>query len=330
MHFRQWKRREVVTLLGGAAAWPQALRAQQAAMPVIGFLASGSFDTLEEYVAAVRKGLNEAGYSEQRNLRIDYQSARAQYDRLPSLAAHLIEQHVVLIVTFGFPATLAAKSATSIIPIVFITGGDPVNFGLVPSLNRPGGNITGMNMMLGTLGPKRLELLRELIPAASTIAILINPSSPITDTHLTLEQAAARELGQELIVARASAKDDLDPAFKMFADRSADALVVSDDPFFTTSSQELIALAARYRLPAIYYQRPFATRGGLMSYAPSIMDTYRQAGIHAGRILKGEKPRDLPVLQPTKFELVINLTTARALGLNVPPMLLARADEVIE
>jgi putative ABC transport system substrate-binding protein len=324
------KRREVITLLGGAAAWPFGAHAQQAAMPVIGFLASGSFDTLEEYVAAVRKGLNEAGYSEQRNLRIDYQSARAQYDRLPSLAAHLIGQHVVLIVTFGFPASSAAKSATSTIPIVFITGGDPVNFGLVASLNRPGGNITGMNMMLGTLGPKRLELLRDLIPAASTIAILINPSSPITDTHLTLEQAAARALGQELIVARASTKDDLDPAFKMFADRSADALVVSDDPFFTTSSRELILLAARYRLPAIYYQRPFATRGGLMSYAPSIMDTYGQAGIYAGRILKGEEPRDLPVLQPTKFELVINLTTAKALGLEVPPMLLARADEVIE
>jgi len=326
------KRRDFITVIAGGAAgaWLLAAHAQQSAKPVIGFLASGSFDTLEEYVAAVRKGLSEAGYAEERNIRIDYQSAKAQFDRLPSLAAHLIEQHVVLIVTFGFPASSAAKSATSTIPIVFITGGDPVNFGLVASLNRPGGNITGMNMMLGTLGPKRLELLRDLIPAASTIAILINPSSPITDTHLTLEQAAARALGQELIVARASTKDDLDPAFKMFAGRSADALVVSDDPFFTTSSQELILLAARYRLPAIYYQRPFATRGGLMSYAPSIMDTYGQAGIYAGRILKGEEPRDLPVLQPTKFELVINLTTAKALGLEVPPMLLARADEVIE
>jgi putative tryptophan/tyrosine transport system substrate-binding protein len=324
------RRRNFIALIGGAAAWPLAVRAQQPAMPVIGFLASGSFDSMEEYVAAVRKALSEAGYSEQRNIRIDYQSARAQYDRLPSLAAHLIEQHVDLIVTFGFPATLAAKSATSIIPIVFITGGDPVNFGLVASLNRPGGNVTGISLMLGTLGPKRLELLRELVPAASTIAILINPSSPITDTHLTLEQAAARELGQELIVARASAKDDLDAAFKMFAERAADALIVNDDPFFTTSIQQLVALAARYRLPAIYYQTLFATGGGLMSYGPSMMDTYRQAGIYAGRILKGQKPSDLPVLQPTKFELVINLTTARALGINVPPMLLTRADEVIE
>jgi putative ABC transport system substrate-binding protein len=325
------RRRDFITLLGsGAATWPLSARAQQSAKPVIGFLASGSFDTLEEYVAAVRKGLSEAGYSEQRNIQIDYQSARAQYDSLPSLAAHLIEQRVVLIVTFGFPATLAAKSATSIIPIVFITGGDPVNFGLVASLDRPGGNITGMNLMLGTLGPKRLELVRELVPAAATIAILINPSSPITDTHLALEQAAARELGQELIVARASAKDDLDAAFKMFAERAADALIVNDDPFFTTSSQQLVALAARYRIPTIYFQSPFATRGGLMSYGPSMMDTYRQAGIYAGRILKGDKPSDLPVLQPTKFELVINLTTARALGLTVPPTLLARADEVIE
>ena len=323
-------RRELIIAIGGAMARPLAARAQQSAKPVIGFLASGSFDGLKEYVAAVRKGLGEAGYTEERNIRIDYQSASAQYDRLPSLAAHLIEQHVVLIVTFGFPATLAAKSATSIIPIVFITGGDPVNFGLVPSLNRPGGNITGMNMMLGTLGPKRLELLRELVPAAATIAILINPNSPITDPHLALEQAAARELGQQLIVARASAKDDLDAAFKMFAERAADALIVNDDPFFTTSSQQLVALAARYRLPAIYFQSPFATRGGLMSYGPNIMDTYRQAGIYAGRILKGDKPSDLPVLQPTKFDLVINLTTARALGLNVPPMLLARANAVIE
>jgi putative tryptophan/tyrosine transport system substrate-binding protein len=330
MQFGQLKRRQFITLLAGTAAWPLAARAQQPTMPVLGFLASGSFDTQEDYVAAVRIGLSEAGYSEQRNIRIDYQAARAQYDRLPSLAAHLIEQHAVVIVTFGFPATLAAKSATSTIPIIFMTGGDPVDFGLVTSLNRPGGNVTGVSEMLGALGPKRLGLLRELVPAATTIGILINPDNPITDTHLALEQTAARDLGQQVIVARASAKDDLDAAFTMFAERAADAVIVNDDPFFITSSQQLVALAARHRLPAIYFQRAFATWGGLMSYGPSMMDTYQQVGIYAGRILKGEKPADLPVLQPTKFELVINLKTAKALGLDVPPMLLARADAVIE
>ena len=325
------RRRDFITLVSGAAAgWPLAARAQQPAMPVMGFLNSASPEPYAPMVAAFREGLKEVGYVEGRNVAIEYRWAEGQFDRLPSLAAHLIEQSVVVIVTFGFPATLAAKSATSTIPIVFITGGDPVNFGLVTSLNRPGGNVTGINMMLGALGPKRLELLHELVPAATTIGILINPNSPITDTHLALEQAAAREMGQQVIVGRASAKDDLDAAFAMFAERAAGALIINDDPFFTTSGQQLVALAARHRLPAIYYQRPFTTWGGLMSYGPSMMDTYRQAGIYAGRIMKGEKPADLPVQQPTKFELVINLGTAKALSLTVPDKLLALADEVIE
>jgi len=325
------RRRDFITLVSGAAAgWPLAARAQQPAMPVMGFLNSASPEPYAPMVAAFREGLKEVGYVEGRNVAIEYRWAEGQFDRLPSLAAHLIEQHVVVIATFGFPATLAAKSATSTIPIVFITGGDPVNFGLVTSLNRPGGNVTGINMMLGALGPKRLELLHELVPAATTIGILINPNSPITDTHLALEQAAAREMGQQVIVGRASAKDDLDAAFAMFAERAAGALIINDDPFFTTSGQQLVALAARHRLPTIYYQRPFTTWGGLMSYGPSMMDTYRQAGIYAGRIMKGEKPADLPVQQPTKFELVINLGTAKALSLTVPDKLLALADEVIE
>jgi len=325
------RRRDFITLVGGAVAgWPLAARAQQPAMPVMGFLNSASPEPYAPMVAAFREGLKEVGYVEGRNVAIEYRWAEGQFDRLPSLAAHLIEQSVVVIVTFGFPATLAAKSATSTIPIVFITGADPVNFGLVTSLNRPGGNVTGINMMLGALGPKRLELLHELVPAATTIGILINPNSPITDTHLALEQAAARELGQQVIVGRASAKDDLDAAFAMFAERAAGALIINDDPFFTTSGQQLVALAARHRLPAIYYQRPFTTWGGLMSYGPSMMDTYRQAGIYAGRIMKGEKPADLPVVQPTKFELVINLGTAKALSLTVPDKLLALADEVID
>jgi putative ABC transport system substrate-binding protein len=324
------KRRAFITLLGGAAASPLAAGAQHAALPVIGYLDSGSPETSKEVVAAALNGLNEAGYVEGRNVEIDYQWARAQYERLPTLVAHLLDRHVALIVTRGFPATLAAKSATSAIPIVFITGGDPVDFGLVASLNRPGGNITGVNLILGALGPKRLELLRELVPTAATIAILINPNSPITDTHLELERAAARAIGQHVIVASAGAEKDLDAVFAMFIQQAARALIVNDDPLFVNSREQLVALAARYALPTIYFSRFFATSGGLISYGPSVTDTYRRVGVYAGRILAGAKPADLPVLQPTKFELVINLKTANALGLTVPDTLLALADEVIE
>ena len=241
------RRRDFIVFLSGAAAsWPLIAHAQQAAMPVIGFLNSGSPEGFEERIAALLKGLNETGYIEGRNIEIDYQWAGAKYDRLPTLAAHLLDRHVALIVTTGFPAALAAKSATSVIPIVFLTGGDPVELGLVASLSRPGGNITGVTEILGVLGPKRLELLRELVPTATTIAILINPNSPITNTHLALEQAAARSLGQQVIVASASTKNDLDAAFAMIVQQAANALIVNDDPFFISSRERLVTLAARH------------------------------------------------------------------------------------
>jgi putative tryptophan/tyrosine transport system substrate-binding protein len=244
--------------------------------------------------------------------------------------AHLIDRRVALIVTFGFTATAAAKSATSTIPIVFIGGGDPVDFGLVASLNRPGGNVTGVNQVLGVLGPKRLELLHELVPTVATLAILVNPNSPLAEKHLALEEAAARAFGQQVIVAGAGTKKDLDEAFVMLVQKAASALIINDDPLFVNSREQLVALAARHALPTMYFQRLFVASGGLISYGPDIIDTYRLAGIYAGRILKGDKPADLPVLQPTKFELAINLKTAKALGLDVPPSLLARADGVIE
>ena len=325
------RRRDFIVFLSGAAApWPLIAHAQQAAMPVIGFLNSGAPESFEERIAAVLKGLNETGYIEGRNIEIDYQWAGAKYDRLPILAAHLLDRHVALIVTTGFPAALAAKSATSVIPIVFLTGGDPVELGLVASLSRPGGNITGVTEILGVLGPKRLELLRELVPTATTIAILVNPNSPITSTHLALEQAAARSLGQQVIVASAGNKNDLDAAFAMIVQQASNALIVNDDPFFISSREQLVALAARHALPTIYFQRSFAAFGGLISYGPNVPDVSCQLGIYTGRILKGEKAADLPVMQPTKFELVVNLATAKALGLTVSPALLAQADEVIE
>jgi putative tryptophan/tyrosine transport system substrate-binding protein len=330
MSVRGMKRRDFIAALGGVAAWPIATRAQQASMRVIGYLDSGSPEASVEVVAAVLTGLSEAGYVDGRNVDVDYQWARGQYDRLPTLVAHLLDRPVALIVTRGFPSTLAAKSATSTVPIVFVTGGDPVDFKLVSSLNRPGSNVTGVNMALGALGPKRLELLRELVPTAATVAILVNPNNPITEVHLALEQAAAREIGQHVIVANAGIAADLDGAFAMFLQRKAGALIVNDDPFFVSSRELLVALAARHALPAIYFSTMFAVSGGLMSYGPNIADTYRQAGIYAGRILKGAKPADLPVVQPTRFQLVINLKTAKALGITVPPSLLARADEVIE
>ena len=321
------RRREFIVTIGSVAAWPLIARAQSA-MPVIGFLYSGSREAYQ--FTSILKGLNEAGYIEGRNVEINHQAARAQYERLPTLVARLLDRRVALIIATGFPAALAAKSATSTIPIVFVTGGDPVEFGLVASLNRPGGNVTGVNQVLGALGPKRLEVLRELVPTATTVAILVNPNNPITESHLALEQAAARAFGQQVIVAGAGATKDLDAAFATFAQQAASALVINDDPFFASSREQLVALAARYALPTIYFQRLFVTSGGLMSYGPDIIDTFRLACIYSARILKGDKPADLPVVQPTKFELVINLKTAKALGLTIPSSVLARADEVIE
>jgi putative ABC transport system substrate-binding protein len=324
------KRRDFMALLGGAAvARPLAARAQQASMPVIGFLRSTSAAEATELVAAFRQGLKEAGYIEGQNVAIEYRWAEDRNERLPALVADLIRRPVNVIVGDAFPM-LAAKAATTSIPIVFAAGGDPVAQGLVTSLNRPGSNVTGVHFFAGVLGAKRLELLCQLLPKAKTIAVLVHPNTPNTEAERRDVQAAAQTIGQQLVVLDANNDRDIDAAFATFIQRGAEALLSGSGPFMTAQRKQLIALAARHALPACYHVREVVTDGGLMSYGASIADGYRQVGHYAGRILKGEKPGDLPVMRSTKFEFVINLRTAKALGLEIPSGLLATADEVIE
>ncbi len=327
------RRREIIMLLGGAAvssvSWPLAARAQQPAMPVIGFLGSESPDLWTSRLRAFRRGLSEAGYDEGRNLTIEFRWAEGQYDRLPTLAVDLVQRQVSVIVANG-PATVAAKAATATIPIVFVTGFDPVKHGLVASLNRPGGNLTGVSNLNAELAPKRLELLRELVPTATIVAFLVNPANPNAETLSQDAQAAARTLGLELHVLHASTERDFDTAFATLLRQRAGALVIGTDGFFVGQSERLGALTVRHAVPAIFQGRQFAAAGGLMSYGGIDTDAHRLMGVYTGRILKGAKPADLPVEQSTKVELIINLKTAKALGLTVPLIMQMTADEVIE
>ncbi len=325
------KRRELIALLGGAAAaWPLAARAQQP-MPVIGYLNGTSPAPSAQFVAAFRQGLNETGHAEGRNVTIEYRWAEGRYDRMTEMAADLVRRQVAVIVASGGAAAIAsAKQATATIPILFVTGSDPVQTDLVASLNRPGGNVTGVHFFTVELESKRLGLLRDLVPNAATIAVLLNPTYPNAAFHLQEVENAARRAGQQIQILSASTEAEIDVAFARLPQLRAGALLVGADPFFNSRRDQIVALAARYAIAAIYEQRTFAQAGGLASYGTSQTDAYRQVGIYTGRVLRGEKPADLPVVQSTKFEFVINLKTAKALGLEVPPGLSSMADEIIE
>jgi putative ABC transport system substrate-binding protein len=325
------KRRELITLLGGAAAWPMAVRAQQPTLPVIGYLYSGMPESSAHLLAAFRKGLSEAGFVEGRNVAIEYRWGQNDANRLPDLAAELVRRRVAVIVAPGSTsAALAAKAATTIIPIVFSSGGDPVQAGLVPRLNRPGGNITGVSLMNVELSAKRLGLLQELLPGASRFAALVNPNDPAVESLIADVRSAATAIGRQIETFYAGTNRDIDIAFATLLQKRADALLVSPGPFFSNRRIQIVSLTTRHALPTIFSNRNYTDVGGLMSYGPNVTDLFRQVGVYAGRVLKGEKPADLPVQQPTKFELVINLQAAKTLAIEVPPSLLARADEVIE
>jgi putative ABC transport system substrate-binding protein len=325
------RRREFITRLGVAATiWPLAARAQQPAMPVIGFLHGASPEGYAPMVTALRQGLKEAGYVEGHNVAIEYRWAEGHYDRLPALAAELVRRQVAGIVTGGTPPAFAAKAATSTIPIVINVGIDPVKVGLVGSLNRPGGNVTGLALLTVELAAKRLELLHELLRTATVVAVLVNPTTPLTEPETRGVRDAARSLGLQLHVLNASTESEIDTAFRTLVELRAGALVVSVELFLNNQRAQIVALAARHAVPAIYGVREFATAGGLMSYGNDLADAYRQSGIYAAKILKGAKPADLPVQQVVRVELVINLKTAKTLGLTFPNTLLGRADEVIE
>jgi putative ABC transport system substrate-binding protein len=325
-------RREFITVLGGAAAWTVAARAQQPAMPVIGFLSGVSLDGQSERLRAFRQGLKETGYVEGENVTIEYRWAENQLDRLPALAADLVRKRVAVIFANGATSpAIAAKAATTTIPIVFAIAEDPVNLGLVASLSRPGGNLTGVNFLFGELVPKRLELMRELVPALIHVAVFVNPANPVRAESLTREaESAGRTMGLQIRVFSTSTAREINTAFTTFARERPDALFVTPDPFFTARRAQIVVLASRHGLPTSFSARDYVDAGGLMSYGPNINDAFRQAGVYSGRILKGAKPADLPILQSSKFELVINVQTAFMLGLTVPDKLLAAADEVME
>jgi putative tryptophan/tyrosine transport system substrate-binding protein len=325
------RRREFIRLFSTTVvAWPLTARTQQSAMPVIGLLGSATASEWTPNVGAFDQGLRDAGYVEGRNVAIEARWANSQYDRLPAMAAELVQRQVTVIVAFSTPAALAAKAATATIPIVFTTIADPVQIGLVASLNRPGGNVTGVTQLSVQVGPKLLELLHEAVPSATVMVLLVNPTNPNVETQSRNLQAAALKLGLQVHVLNASTERDFDAVFAKLHELRADALMIGIDVLFNTKIEQLAALTVRNAIPAIYPQREFAAAGGLMSYGASHSDVYRQAGIYAGRILKGEKPADLPVMQPTKFEFEINLKTAKALGLTVPLVMQMTADEVIE
>jgi putative tryptophan/tyrosine transport system substrate-binding protein len=321
---------ELILFLGGALTAAHAPRAEQKATPVIGFLNSGSPGQNAQWLPAFHQGLSETGYLEEQNVSIEYRWAEGHYDRLPALAADLVGRKVDVIAAFGIPSALAAKNATSTIPIVFLSGSDPVADGLVASLARPGGNLTGVSFLNVELMAKRLELLSELIPHAGVIALLVNPANPLTEPMIRDVQEAARAKGLQLHILKAGTESEIDAAFATLVQLHAAALVVGADPFFFGRRDQLLVLAAHHAVPAMYYLREFVATGGLISYGTSFISVFRQVGIYAGEILKGAKPADLPVQQPTTFELVVNLNIAKALGLTVPPSILARADELIE
>src|SRR5215471_7611870 len=325
------RRRAFISLFGGAAAsWPLAALAQQASVPVIGYVRSESFDdTAQRMIAGFRKGLNEAGYIEGQNVEIEFRSAQGRLDQLPALVADLI-RHPVAAIVGNVPAAKVAKETTATVPIVFVYGGDPIKDGLVASFNRPGGNVTGVTFLGGLVGGRRVQLLHDLAPQAGVIALLIDVNNITSVTELNDLEGAVHALSLNSVVVKVASESEIDSAFATFAQQRAGALVVGNSPFFTSQIERIVALAARHALPASYQVREFATIGGLMSYGTSLSDAYRQAGIYVGRILNGTKPGDLPVMRATKYELVINLRTAKALGIEVPPMLLALADEVIE
>ncbi len=325
------RRREFIAVLGGAAAWPFAARAQQPAIPVVGFLSARSPGESVDVVAAFRRGLRQTGFVEGQNLSVAFRWAEGRYDRLPALAAELVSLHpAVIFAAGGPPSALAAKKATSMIPVVFVAGGDPVQLGLIASFNHPGGNVTGIHIFSATLEPKKLEFLHELIPKAVVICALVNPTNPNAAIVSKELEAAARAMGLQLHIVHASTERDLDVVFADWAKLRADGLVVTSEGFFDSQRERIVALSSQHSVAGSYPWREYVEAGGLMSYGSNLSDSYRQAGIYAGRVLNGEKPSDLPVTQPTKFELVLNLKTAKALDLTIPPTLLASADEVIE